>query len=114
MRGSNKLVLEEADRSLHDALCVVRCLVQQPFVIAGGGAPEIELSRQLGEWAKGLHGMESYCVRAFAEALEVIPPPGRGRGASAFRGSRLGEGAGVVRGPTELSSHTKHSPAVPR
>jgi len=73
VRGSNKLVLEEADRSLHDALCVVRCLVQQPFLIAGGGAPEIELSRQLAEWAKGLHGMESYCVRAFAEALEVIP-----------------------------------------
>jgi T-complex protein 1 subunit delta len=73
VRGSNKLVLEEADRSLHDALCVVRCLVQQPFLIAGGGAPEIELSRQLMQWSKTLQGMDSYCVRAFAEALEVIP-----------------------------------------
>eukprot|EP00854_Cymbomonas_tetramitiformis_P009557 gene9557-11321_t len=73
VRGSNKLVLEEAERSLHDALCVVRCLVQQPFLIPGGGAPEMEMSRLLLEYAKTLTGMDSYCVRAFAEALEVIP-----------------------------------------
>ncbi|BBN14746.1 T-complex protein 1 subunit delta [Marchantia polymorpha subsp. ruderalis] len=73
VKGSNALVLDEAERSLHDALCVVRCLVNKRFLIAGGGAPEIEVSRQLGAWAKTLHGMESYCVRAFAEALEVVP-----------------------------------------
>ncbi|KAL3838989.1 hypothetical protein ACJIZ3_023580 [Penstemon smallii] len=73
VRGSNQLVIDEAERSLHDALCVVRCLVNKKFLIAGGGAPEIELSRQLGVWAKVLQGMEGYCVRAFAEALEVIP-----------------------------------------
>ncbi|KAJ6677009.1 CHAPERONIN [Salix viminalis] len=73
VRGSNMLVLDEAERSLHDALCVIRCLVNKQFLIAGGGAPEIELSRQLGAWAKVLHGMEGYCVKAFAEALEVIP-----------------------------------------
>ncbi|XP_012857017.1 PREDICTED: LOW QUALITY PROTEIN: T-complex protein 1 subunit delta [Erythranthe guttata] len=73
VRGSNHLVLDEAERSLHDALCVVRCLVNKKFLIAGGGAPEIELSRQLGAWAKVLQGMEGYCVKAFAEALEVIP-----------------------------------------
>ncbi|GLJ45386.1 hypothetical protein SUGI_0955500 [Cryptomeria japonica] len=73
VRGSNQLVLGEAERSLHDALCVVRCLVNKRFLIAGGGAPEIEVSRQLGAWAKTLQGMESYCIRAFAEALEVIP-----------------------------------------
>ncbi len=39
MRGSNKLMLDEADRSLHDALCVIRCLVKKKFLIAGGGAP---------------------------------------------------------------------------
>ncbi|KAI4365819.1 hypothetical protein MLD38_021773 [Melastoma candidum] len=73
VRGSNQLVLDEADRSLHDALCVVRCLVNKRFLIAGGGAPEIELSRQLGAWSKVLHGMEGFCVKSFAEALEVIP-----------------------------------------
>ncbi|KAM1938284.1 hypothetical protein FF1_015903 [Malus domestica] len=73
VRGSNQLVLDEAERSLHDALCVVRCLVSKRFLIAGGGAPEIELSRQLGAWAKVLQGMEGYCVKSFAEALEVVP-----------------------------------------
>eukprot|EP00252_Welwitschia_mirabilis_P019138 TRINITY_DN4352_c0_g1_i1.p1 TRINITY_DN4352_c0_g1~~TRINITY_DN4352_c0_g1_i1.p1 ORF type:complete len:595 (+),score=94.22 TRINITY_DN4352_c0_g1_i1:184-1785(+) len=73
VRGSNQLVLDEAERSLHDALCVVRCLVNKRFLIAGGGAPEIEVSRQLGVWAKTLQGMESHCIRAYAEALEVIP-----------------------------------------
>ena len=45
IRGSNKLMLEEADRSIHDALCVIRCLVKKRFLIAGGGAPETEVSR---------------------------------------------------------------------
>ncbi len=73
VRGSNGLVLEEADRSLHDALCVIRCLVQKQYLIAGGSAPEMEMSRVLTEWAKTLQGMPSYCVRGFAQALEVIP-----------------------------------------
>ena len=43
LRGSNKLMLEEADRSLHDALCVIKCLVKKKFLIAGGGAPGKDL-----------------------------------------------------------------------
>ncbi|KAK9849790.1 hypothetical protein WJX84_012373, partial [Apatococcus fuscideae] len=73
LRGSNKLVLEEADRSLHDALCVVRCLVHKRFLIAGGAAPEVEVATQLGRIAKTLPGMGSYCMRSFADALEVVP-----------------------------------------
>ncbi|PIO24623.1 hypothetical protein AB205_0023340, partial [Aquarana catesbeiana] len=73
VRGSNKLVIEEAERSIHDALCVIRCLVKKRALIAGGGAPEIELSLHLNEYARTLSGMESYCIRAFADALEVIP-----------------------------------------
>ncbi|KAI8081487.1 T-complex protein 1 subunit delta [Halteromyces radiatus] len=72
-RGANSLVLEESHRSLHDALCVVRCLVKKKYLIAGGGAPEIEVSQKLMDYAKTLHGMEQYCFQAFAEALEVIP-----------------------------------------
>ncbi|XP_031836309.1 chaperonin containing TCP1 subunit 4 [Nomia melanderi] len=73
VRGSNKLVLEEADRSLHDALCVVRCLVKQQALVAGGGAPEIEISLKVAEYAQTLSGVDAYCVKAFADAFEVIP-----------------------------------------
>jgi len=73
VRGSNKLILDEAERSLHDSLCVIRCLVKKRFLIAGGGAPEIELSLQIGKWAKTLSGLRSICMSAFAEAFEVIP-----------------------------------------
>lgn len=71
VRGSNKLVLEEAERSLHDALCVIRCLVKQSALVAGGGAPEIELALKLSEYAVTLGGVDAYCVKAFANALEV-------------------------------------------
>eukprot|EP00842_Homolaphlyctis_polyrhiza_P001836 jgi/Hompol1/2653/HPOL_002997-RA len=73
VHGANHLVLEEAERSLHDALCVIRCLVKKRALIAGGGAPEIEVSQKLMNYAKSLKGMEAYCFHAFAEALEVIP-----------------------------------------
>ncbi|KAJ8604316.1 hypothetical protein CTAYLR_002566 [Chrysophaeum taylorii] len=73
VRGSNKLVLEEADRSLHDALCVVRALVKKRSLIAGGGAPEAEIALKLADYAKTLAGKNAFCVRAFADALEVVP-----------------------------------------
>jgi len=73
LRGSNKQVLEEADRSLHDALCVIRCLVKKRFLIPGGGAPEAELSVKLTQYAQSLQGMDAYTFRSFAQALEVIP-----------------------------------------
>lgn len=73
IHGTNQLILEEARRSLHDALCVIRCLVKKRALIAGGGAPEIEVSRKLMDYAKTCKGMEAYCLKAFAEALEVIP-----------------------------------------
>lgn len=71
--GANSLVLEESERSLHDALCVVRCLVKKRALIAGGGAPEIHVSRLLTQYGQTLKGKEAYCFQAFAEALEIIP-----------------------------------------
>ncbi|KAF3919656.1 hypothetical protein ABW20_dc0105228 [Dactylellina cionopaga] len=71
--GANALILDEAARSLHDALCVIRCLVKKKALIAGGGAPEIEVSRQLSVASRALSGTEAICWQAFAEALEVIP-----------------------------------------
>jgi len=73
LRGSNDLVLAEANRSIHDAQCVVRSLVKKRFLIAGGGAPEVEVSLRLKEYALSCSGMDSYCIKAFAEALEDIP-----------------------------------------
>merc|ERR1712070_668621 len=73
LRASNKMLLDEAERSFHDSLCATRCLVKKQFLICGGAAPEIELAIRLQEYVKTLHGQESYCVRAFAESLEIIP-----------------------------------------
>lgn len=71
VRGSNKLVLEEAERSLHDALCVIRCLVKQNAILPGGGAPEIQVSQQLYAISEQLVGIDNYCFRGYAGALEV-------------------------------------------
>ncbi|KAF6211305.1 hypothetical protein GE061_014422 [Apolygus lucorum] len=73
VRGSNNLVLEEADRSIHDALCVIRCLVKERALIAGGGAPETEISLKLAQYAQTVTGVEAYCLREYAQALEIIP-----------------------------------------
>lgn len=73
IRGSNNLVIDEADRSLHDALCVIRSLVKNRGLISGGGAPEIEIAQKLSEYSRKLRGVDSICVRAYAEALEIIP-----------------------------------------
>ena len=73
VRGANSLILDEAERSLHDAQCVIRCLVKKKALLAGGGAPEIEIAQQLSTQARSLTGTEAICWRAFADAMEVIP-----------------------------------------
>lgn len=73
VRGANNLVLDETERSIHDALCVVRCLVKERALIAGGGAPEVEASRVLFKEAAQMSGVEHFVYQEFAEALEVIP-----------------------------------------
>ncbi|VDK88229.1 unnamed protein product [Onchocerca ochengi] len=73
IRGSNKLVLEEAERSFHDALCVIRCLIKKRALLPGGGAPEMEVAVQLRQLAQERLGAEQYCWRAFADALEQVP-----------------------------------------
>lgn len=73
LRGSNQLILDEADRSLHDALCVVRALVKKRSLVPGGSCVEMEVSHQLTKYSREIYGSDSYVVRAFAEALELIP-----------------------------------------
>jgi thermosome len=73
IRGGTEKVVDEAERSIHDALCVVRDIVLNPSVVAGGGAPELEVSSRVRKWAESLSGKEQLAALAFAEALEVIP-----------------------------------------
>jgi len=73
VRGSNRLVIDEAERSVHDSLCVIRSLVKLRYLVAGGGVPEVELSLGLAKYAATLGGMKGFCIQAFARALEVIP-----------------------------------------
>lgn len=73
VRGSNQLVLEEAERSLHDALCVVRALVKQRSLVPGGCCCEMEVSQKLQSHSREIFGTNSYCVRAYGESLELLP-----------------------------------------
>ncbi len=73
VRGGSERLVDEAERSLHDALCVVRDVVRDPRVVAGGGAPEAEIARKLREYSQKLSGKEQLAVLAFAEALESVP-----------------------------------------
>ncbi len=73
IRGGSEHVVDEAERSIHDALSVVRNAVEDGKIVAGGGAPEIELSKRLREYAIKVGGREQLAVTAFAEALESIP-----------------------------------------
>ncbi|NWV97098.1 TCPE protein, partial [Machaerirhynchus nigripectus] len=73
IRGGNKMIIEEAKRSLHDALCVIRNLVRDNRIVYGGGAAEISCALAVSEAADKCPSLEQYAVRAFADALEVIP-----------------------------------------
>lgn len=96
LRGANSLVLDEVDRSLHDALCVIRCLVREPALICGGGAPEVEVARQLGREAASLGGAASLAVEAFGEAMLAVP-------------TILAENAGLAPVPVVTELRNRHA-----
>lgn len=73
VRGSNRLLLDEADRSVHDALCVIRSLVKLRFLMVGGGSPEIATGLRLAKYGQELGGMAGYCIGLYARALDIIP-----------------------------------------
>ncbi|KAF2212277.1 hypothetical protein CERZMDRAFT_121191 [Cercospora zeae-maydis SCOH1-5] len=73
IRGSNKMIIDEAKRSLHDALCVVRNLVRDNRIVYGGGAAEIACSLAVEKAALNTPGLEQYSMRAFADALDAVP-----------------------------------------
>jgi len=73
LRGGTEHVVDEAERSLHDALCVVRDAIEDAKIVAGGGASEAEVSKQLKEYAMKVGGREQLAIEAFADAAESIP-----------------------------------------
>ncbi|OUT21478.1 T-complex protein 1, epsilon subunit [Pichia kudriavzevii] len=73
IRGSNKMIVDEAIRSLHDSLCVVRNLIKDNKIVYGGGAVETSCSLKIMEEADKQKGIDQYAFRAFSQALDVIP-----------------------------------------
>ncbi|CAJ1340835.1 unnamed protein product [Effrenium voratum] len=73
VRASNQMLLDETERSIHDALCVVRSLVKKKALIAGGAAPEMEITQKLDSWARSVGGIFQVCIQHYAEALELVP-----------------------------------------
>jgi thermosome len=73
LRGGTEHVVDEAERSLHDALCVVRDAIEDAKIVAGGGASEAQTSKQLREYAMKVGGREQLAIEAFADAMESIP-----------------------------------------
>ena len=73
IRGGSQRVVDEVDRSLNDALMVVKDVIEKPSIVAGGGAPEAFAAYELKEWADSFDGREQLAIKKYAEALEVIP-----------------------------------------
>jgi len=73
IRGGTERLNNEAERSIHDALCAIRDLIQEPKVVAGGSASEMEMATNLKKYAQTISGREQLAILAFAEALESIP-----------------------------------------
>jgi len=73
LRGGTRMIIEEAKRSMHDALCVVRNLVRDNRIVYGGGAAEISCALAVSKAADDIKTIEQYAFRAFADALESVP-----------------------------------------
>jgi thermosome len=95
VRGGTQRVTDEAERSMHDALMVVKDVIEHPSVVVGGGAPEEEIAYQLREWANSLSGREQLAVQKYADALESIP-------------LTLAENAGMDPIDTQVELRAKH------
>ena len=73
IRGGSQRVVDEADRSLHDALMVMKDVLEKPAIVAGGGAPEAYIANELRQWSSSQEGRAQLAVQKFADALDSIP-----------------------------------------
>ena len=73
IRGGSQRIVDEVDRSIHDALMVVRDVIERPAIVAGGGSAEAYIAAQLKAWADTFDGREQLAIKKYAESLETIP-----------------------------------------
>lgn len=73
VRGGSQRVVDEAERSVHDAIMAVKDVIEYPYVLVGGGAPEALASLKLREWVANLSGREQLASEKFADGIETIP-----------------------------------------
>jgi len=73
LRGGSEQFIDEAERSLHDAIMIVRRAMKHAHVVAGGGAVDMEISRALRDHARTIPGKAQLFINSYAKALEVIP-----------------------------------------
>ena len=95
IRGGTEHVVDEVERGVHDGICVVAAAIEDGELVTGGGAPEIEVAKQLREHAETVGGREALAVNAFANAVEVVP-------------RTLAESAGLDRIDILVDLHAKH------
>uniref|UniRef100_A0A8K9V3B1 T-complex protein 1 subunit eta n=1 Tax=Oncorhynchus mykiss TaxID=8022 RepID=A0A8K9V3B1_ONCMY len=73
LRGGAEQFMEETERSLHDAIMIVRRAIKNDSIVAGGGAIEMELSKYLRDYSRTIPGKQQLLIGAYAKALEIIP-----------------------------------------
>jgi len=95
IRGGTEHVVDEVERGVHDGICVVAAAVEDGKLVAGGGAPEVEVAKQLREYAETVGGREALAINAFANAVEIIP-------------RTLAESAGLDKIDILADLHAKH------
>ena len=96
IRGGSQRVVDEAERSVHDAIMVTKDVIEYPYILVGGGAPEAEVAHKLREWSNKLGGREQLAAQKFAEAVETIP-------------LTLAENAGMDPIDTQVELRAKHA-----
>jgi len=99
LRGGTEHVVDELNRAMEDALRVVGVVVEDGLLVAGGGAPEVELALRLRQYAATVGGREQLAIEAFAEAMEVIP-------------KTLAENAGLDQIDSLVSLRSKHEQGI--
>lgn len=73
LRAGLERMVDEAERGVHDALSVVRDIVEEPKIVTGGGAVEAEIAKQLRDYATKVGGREQLAIEAFADSMEIVP-----------------------------------------